>query len=171
MIAAPTQKTLLTPSGFAVAQDDSPFGTFGRLVTTSREYLLLQARTIRPTASVTISGLSRSSTDEDAVDETNEHADTESGEDRDGELVVRARSDPGDQVSRGGHHPGCRQVDAPLNDDEHLAERRDREDGRDREDVRERGVPQGVWRCDRSDDEERPGGQPHRQEACGDRGC
>ena len=60
VIAAPIQKTLLTPSGFAVAQDDSPFGTFGRLVTTSREYLLLQARTIRPTASVTISGLSRS---------------------------------------------------------------------------------------------------------------
>ena len=114
VIAAPNQKTLLAPSGFVVAQFESPLGTFGRLVTTSREYLLLQARTIRPTASVTISGLSLQQADEDAVDETHDDADAESGEYRDGELVVRACSDPGDEVSRGGHHPGCRQVDAAL---------------------------------------------------------
>ena len=69
VIAAPVQKTLLIPSGFAVAQDDSPVGTFGRFVTTSREYLLLQARTIWPTASVTISGIEPQQADEDAVDE------------------------------------------------------------------------------------------------------
>ena len=109
-------------------------------------------------------------TDEDAVDEAHEHADAESGEDRDGELVVRACADPGDQVSCGGHHPGCRQVDAPLNDHEHLSERRDREDGRDREDVRPRGVPQRVRRRDRSDRRGGAGRQPDREEARGDRG-
>ncbi len=60
----------------------------GWFVTTSREYLLLQARTIWPTASVTISGFSRRTPDEDAVDEPDEHADAEGGEDRDGKVVV-----------------------------------------------------------------------------------
>ena len=61
VIATPVQKTLLAPSGLCVAHDESPLGTSGCPVTTSREYLLLQARTIWPTASVTISGLSRRS--------------------------------------------------------------------------------------------------------------
>ena len=56
--AAPVQKTVLIPSGLCCVQDDSPPGTFGWFVTTSREYLLLHARTICPTASVTIKGLS-----------------------------------------------------------------------------------------------------------------
>ena len=68
--------------------------------------------------------------DEDAVDEPHEHADAESGEDRDGKVVVRAGPDPGDQVSGCRDDAGRRQVDAALNDDEHLAERRDGENGR-----------------------------------------
>ena len=140
MIADPVQKTLLIPSGLCVAQDDSPFGTFGWLVTTSREYLLLQARTICPTASVTISGLSLSTPTRMPLASPTSDADAEAGEDRDGELVVRACSDAGDQVAAEGDHPGRRQVDARVHDHEHLAERRDREDGRDREDVRPRGA-------------------------------
>ena len=57
MIAAPVQKTALMPRGFCAAQDESASGTWDESVT-SREYLRLHARTICPTASVTISGFS-----------------------------------------------------------------------------------------------------------------
>ena len=60
MIAAPVQKTTLIPSGFSAAQFESAVGTLDWFVT-DREYLKPHASTICPTASVTISGFSRSS--------------------------------------------------------------------------------------------------------------
>ena len=46
------------PSGFSYAHDQSAVGTCEWVTTCSREYLLLQASAICPTASVTISGFS-----------------------------------------------------------------------------------------------------------------
>ncbi len=170
VIAAPVQKTLLTPSGFVVAQVDSPVGHVRPVRHDVARVLAAPGEDDQADRQRDDQRIQPQHADEDAVDEAHEHADAESGEDRDRELVVRARSDPRRSGFRRGHHPGRRQVDAPLNDHEHLPERRDREDGRVREDVRPRGVPQGVRRRNRSDDEEYAGGQPDREEARGDRG-
>jgi hypothetical protein len=58
-VPAPVQKTTLIPSGFSAAQLESRVGTLDAFVT-DREYLKPHASTICPTASVTISGFSRS---------------------------------------------------------------------------------------------------------------
>ena len=117
MIERPVQKTLLIPSGFSVTHDDSPPGTCGCVVTTSREYLLLHASTICPTASVTISGFSLQDPDEDAVDEPDEHAEADAarGSPR-ARRVVRARLDADDQVPAERDDARGREVDAGVHD-------------------------------------------------------
>ena len=93
MIAAPVQKTVLTPSGFAAAQDDSASGTFG-WVATSREYLQLQREDDLPHRQRDDQRVQPQHPDEDAVDEADERPDAEAGEDREREPVVRPRGTP-----------------------------------------------------------------------------
>ena len=151
------------------AHDESAPGTCSEFVT-SRAYLRLQAKTICPTASVTISGLSLHDPDEDPVDESHERSEAEAGEDPDRQPVVEPTLDADEQVPAEGDHARSREVDAGLHDHEHLPERRDCEDRHVREDEGPRRVPQRVRRDDRGDDHEhcqwraRPAGIAPRRE-------
>ena len=98
MIPAPIQKTELMPSGFAAAHDDSAGGTWSEFVF-SRAYRRLQAATICPTASVTISGFSLHDPDEDPVDEADARAEAEAGEQTERQPVVLPEADADDQVA------------------------------------------------------------------------
>jgi len=108
--------------------------------------------------------------DEDPIDESDEHADTEAGEDRDPEAAVRMVADADDQVPAEEHDARSREVDARMHDDQHLAERRDREHRHVREHEGPGGVLQRRGGDDRGDQQERRGRDPDGDEARSDQG-
>src|SRR5207237_10021641 len=74
----------------------------------------------------------------------------------------------GDEVSAEGDDTGRRQVDAAVHDDEHLADRGEREHGRRRQDERPRRASESVGRDDRGYDDESAGSKPDGQKPGGE---
>ena len=91
MIAAPVQKTTLTPRGFSAAHDESASGTWDEFVT-SREYLRLHAEHDLPDGQRDDQRVQPHDPDEDAVDEADGRAEADARENPERKAVVRPQA-------------------------------------------------------------------------------
>jgi hypothetical protein len=106
--------------------------------------------------------------DEESVDESDDCADAEAGEDPDRQTVVVTDAHADEHVPTEGDHAGRGQVDARLHDHEHLTDGGDREDRPVREDVGPRRALERAGGEERRDDQQCRRREPDREEAGSD---
>ena len=136
VIAAPAQKTMLTPRGFSAAHDRERERHRGR----TRDLAGVPERPREddlPDGERHDQRIQPQNPDQDPVDEADPRPEADAREDSKREPVTRHHAHADEEVPAEGDDARRREVDARVHDHEHLPERRDGENRHVRQDVRE----------------------------------